>query len=391
VTQIKNNRPTRREFLEFGAAGALGLSLAGFRFTVANELLLYVGTYTNGKSEGIYRYRFNPASGELKPAGTTRQVVNPSYLTVSPNGRYLYAVNEVDEFAGKRSGALTAFAVEQTGELRMLNQQPSLGGSPCYVEIDGRGNFVLAANYVGGNVSVLPIQPDGSLGAATDLKKYGGSSVNRDRQEGPHAHCIVLDSSNRFAYSCDLGTDRIMIFRFDNRKGKLQPGEQPWFKAKPGAGPRHLTFHPTGQYVFVMNELDSTITAFGRNQANGSLTALRTLTTLPADFSGANTGADIHVSADGRFVYCSNRGHNSIAIFAIGRAGDITAVGHESTRGQTPRNFAIDPSGAYLLAANQKSDNVVVFRRDQRTGRLTATGHVVEVPTPVCLKFAKMI
>jgi 6-phosphogluconolactonase len=182
-----------------------------------------------------------------------------------------------------------------------------------------------------------------------------------------------------------------MIFRFDNRNGKLQPGEPPWVRAKPGAGPRHLTFHSTGRYVFVMNELDSTVTAFGRNQANGSLTPLRTLTTLPADFSGANTGADIHVSPDGRFVYCSNRGHNSIAIFAIGRAGDITAVGHESTRGQTPRNFAIDPSGAFLLAANQKSDNVVVFRRDQRTGRLSATGHVVEVPSPVCLKFAKMI
>ena len=386
MIEIKTNQPSRREFLKFSALSALGLSLPVNR---ANELLLYVGTYTTGKSEGIYRYRFNLSSGELKRDGTTGKVANPSYLALSPNGRYLYAVNEVDEFAGKKSGAITAFVVDQrTGELRELNQQPSLGGSPCYIEVEARGRFVLAANYVGGNVSVLPVQRDGSLGAATDMKQYEGSSVNRDRQEGPHAHCIVLDRSNRFAYSCDLGTDKVMIFRFDGRNGKLQPAQQPWVQAKPGAGPRHLAFHPNGKYVFVMNELDSTITAFACDQSSGSLRAVRTVRTLPDDFSGANTGADIHVSPDGRFVYSSNRGHHSIATFSFdNRAGQLAAVGHESTRGSTPRNFVIDPTGTFLLVANQRSDNVVVFRRDQSTGRLSPTGQMVEVASPVCLKF----
>jgi len=395
MIQIKNKRVSRRDFLKFGGASALGLSLARLRFTgalPAGELLLYVGTYTTGKSEGIYRYRFNLSSGELKHVGTTSHVTNPSYLTLSPSGRHLYAVNEVDEFGNSKSGAISAFAVdERSGELRLLNQQPSLGASPCYVEINAHGSFVLAANYGGGNVAVFPVQPDGSLGAATEMKQDEGSSINRDRQEGPHAHCILLDRSNGFAYSCDLGTDRIMIFRFDDRNGKLQPVAPPWFQLQPGAGPRHLAFHPSGKYIFVINELNSTITAFARDRANGSLQPLRTLTTLPDNFRGANSGADIHVSPDGRFVYCSNRGHDSIAIFAVDRAGGLTAVGHESTRGTTPRNFAIHPSGTFLLVANQKSDSIVVFRRDQSTGRLTATGQVVEVPVPVCLKFAGTI
>src|SRR5436190_5099851 len=254
MTQMKN-QPSRREFLRSSAAGALGLALAGtsranaLGRNLSPELLLYVGTYTTGKSEGIYRYRFDLASGQLRPAGTTMKVVNPSFLTLSPNRRYLYAVNEVGDFGGRKSGAITAFAVDQqSGELQLLNQQPSLGADPCYVEVDKTGKFVLAANYTGGNVAVLPIRPDGSLGEATDMKQGEGSSVNRDRQEGPHAHCVVLDDSNRFAYSCDLGTDKIMIFQFDNRNGKLQPAPQPWAQAKPGAGPRHLTFHPTGRY-----------------------------------------------------------------------------------------------------------------------------------------------
>ena len=396
MIRIKTKRPSRREFLRFSATGALGISLVKLspalvlRDKPPIELLVYVGTYTTtSKSEGIYLYRLNLSSGELKPAGVASQAVNPSYLALSPNRRSLYAVNEVDEFAGKKSGAVTAFALDpRTGELRMLNQQPSLGASPCYVEVDARGNFVLAANYNGGNRAVFPVQSDGSLGKATDLKQDQGSSINRNRQSGPHAHCIVLDRLNRFAYSCDLGTDKIMIFRFDGRNGKLRPAQTPWVAARPGAGPRHLTFHPSGKFAFVINELDSTITAFACDRVNGSLTALRTLSTLPADFSGANTGADIHLSADGRFVYCSNRGHDSIAIFAFDtRTRELTVAGHESTRGAVPRNFAIDPTGAFLLVANQNSDNIVVFRRDQFSGTLSATGLVATVPSPVCLKF----
>lgn len=388
--------PARREFLELAGLAALGLMLPQLSFARvlgakrAGELLVYVGTYTTGKSEGIYLYRLNLSSGKLKHVATTKGVVNPSFLALAPSRRYLYAVNEVGDFAGTKSGAVSAFAVDQrTGELRLLNQQPSLGADPCYVDVDAQGRFVLIANYTGGNVTVFPAERDGSLGEATDMKQGRGSSINRERQEGPHAHCIVLDPTNRFAYSCDLGTDKIMIFRFDAGKGKLLPNEPPWVQTKPGAGPRHLAFPPNGKYVFVLNELHSTVTAFARDRRKGSLKELQTLTTLPKDFTGTNTSADIHVSSDGRFLYCSNRGHDSIAIFMIDpRHGSLTSVGHESTRGMTPRNFAIDPTGAFLLVANQKSDNIVVFRLDQRTGRLSSTGQVVEAPSPVCLKFA---
>lgn len=374
--------------------GTLGFALADLPIagaTPARELLLYVGTYTTGKSEGIYLYRFNLISGELTHAGTTKGVVNPSFLTLAPTRRYLYAVNEVDDFAGRKSGAVSAFAVDQkTGDLRLLNQQASLGANPCYVDIDASGKFVLIANYTGGNVTVFPIQRDGSLGESTDTKQYQGSSVNRERQEGPHAHCILHDPGNRFAYSCDLGTDKIMIFRFDARSGKLSPGEPPWIQVKPGAGPRHLAFDHAGSHVFALNEMHSTVTAFARNPEKGTLRELQTITTLPKDFTGANTGADVHISANGQFLFCSNRGHDSIAIFKIDpRTGALTAIGHEPTRGLTPRNFAIDPTGVFLLAANQKSDNIVVFRIDQRTGRLSATGHVAQVPAPVCLKFTQ--
>jgi len=394
VIHKADNAPARREFLEFAGLAALGLILPEVPFARVlgakriGELLVYVGTYTTGKSEGIYLYRLNLSSGELKHVATTRGVVNPSFLALAPSRRYLYAVNEVEEFAGRKSGAVSAFAVDQrTGELGLLNQQASLGADPCYVDVDAGGRFVLIANYTGGNVTVFPVQPDGSLGEATDMKQARGSSVIRERQDGPHAHCIVLDPTNQFAYSCDLGTDKIMIFRFDTRNGKLLPGEQPWVQVKPGRGPRHVAFHPGGKYVFVLNELESTVTAFARDREKGSLRELQTLTTLPKDFTGTSWSADIHVSSDGRFLYCSNRGHDSIAIFAIDPHGGLSTIGHESTRGLTPRNFAIDPTGAFLLVANQKSDSIVVFRLDKTTGRLSSTGHVVQVPSPVCLKF----
>jgi 6-phosphogluconolactonase len=395
VIQKSDSALARREFLRFAGLGALGLTLSELSLghvlgaKRAGELLVYVGTYTTGKSEGIYLYRLNLASGELKHVATTRGVVNPSFLALAPSRRYLYAVNEVGDFAGKKSGAISSFAVDQrTGELRLLNQQASLGADPCYVDVDAGGRFVLVANYTGGNVTVFPVKGDGSLGEATDMKQARGSSVNRERQEGPHAHCIVLDPPNRFAYSCDLGTDRIMIFRFDARNGKLLPGEPPWVQVDPGAGPRHLAFHPSGKYVFVLSEMHSTVTLFTRDPEKGSLKELQTLTTLPKDFTGTNSSADIHVSPNGRFLYCSGRGHDSIAIFAIDpRNGALATVGHESTRGMTPRNFAIDPAGQFLLVANQKSDNIVVFRLDQKTGRLSSTGQLAQVPSPVCLKF----
>jgi 6-phosphogluconolactonase len=383
----------RREFLKAAGLGTLGLALSDRVLvsgaTRSGELLLYVGTYTSGKSEGIYLYRLNLSSGQLTHISTTSNVKDPSYLTIAPNRRRLYAVNEVEDFGGKKSGALSAFDIDQqTGSLRLLNQQPSLGGAPCYVIVDQTGRFVLVANYLGGNVAVLPILRDGSLGEATELKQDSGSSINAERQEGPHAHCIVLDPANRLAYACDLGTDKIMIYKFDARRGKLIPARTPWVQAKPGDGPRHLTFHPRADFAYVINELHATVTAYARDRVQGSLKELQTIATLPSDFTGANTSADIHISPDGRFLYCSNRGHDSVAAFQIEqRSGKLSFIAHQSTGGKTPRNFAIDPTGAFLLVANQNSDSIVSFRLDPETGRLTETGHVAEVPSPVCLKF----
>ena len=385
--------PSRRGFLKIAAFSSLGLALPAFargsQRTRPAKLPVYVGTYTSGRSEGIYLYSLDLTSGKLDHIATTKGVRDPSFLALAPSRRYLYAVNEVEEFAGKKSGAVSAFAVDQrTGELKFLNQQPSQGGSPCYVVVDRSGRFVLVANYSGGNVAVLPVLGDGSLGEATDMKQGLGSSVNTERQEAPHAHCIVIDPANRFAYACDLGADKIMIFRFDKRRGKLIPGKMPWVQVKPGAGPRHLVFHPAGNYAYVINELHATVTAFAHNRGDGSLAEVQTIATLPTDFTGANTSADIHASPDGKFLYCSNRGHDSIAAFKINsRNGRLTLIAHESTQGKAPRNFAIDPAGNFVLVANQKSDNIVTLRRDRKTGRLSATGQVAEVPSPVCLKF----
>lgn len=387
----------RREFLKVAGLTTLGLALpndTSARVPVAKrtgDLLVYVGTYTSGKSEGIYLYRLDMASGELTHVAATKGVRDPSYLALAPNRRYLYSVNEVEEFAGKKSGAVSAFAFDgRTGELKLLNQQPSMGGAPCYVTVDRSGRWVLVANYSGGNVAVLPVLSDGSLGEASDVKQDEGSSVNAARQQGPHAHCIVLDPANRFAYTCDLGTDKIMIYRFDGHRGKLVPAGQPWVQVKPGAGPRHLTFDSRGKYAYVINELHASVTAFAHDRSDGTLKELQTLPTLPRDPTAADSGADIHVSPDGQFLYCSNRGHDSIAAYKINpRNGELTFIAHESTGGKIPRNFAIDPTGDFLLVANQRSDNIVTFRRDKKTGQLSATGHVAEVPSPVCLKFTR--
>jgi 6-phosphogluconolactonase len=394
--EMSNYTSTRREFMRVAGLGAAGLTLSGAAKTDARpsdlrELLVYVGTYTSGRSEGIYLYRLDLKSGALKHAGTTAGVSNPSYLALERRRRLLFAVNELEEFEGRRSGALSAFAIERgTGALRLINQRPTLGGAPCYVTTADSGRFVLVANYSGGSVCVLPVLKDGSLGEAVDLKQdTGPSGVNRERQEAPHAHCIVLDRADRFAYSCDLGTDKIMSYRFDPRTGKLTPNSQPFVETKPGAGPRHFVFHPGGRLAYVLNELDSTVTAYAYDAAHGTLKEVQTTSVLPTDFKGANTAADIHVAPDGRFLYCSNRGHDSIAAFRLdAKTGRLRLFGHTPTGGKTPRNFAIDPSGRFLLVANQNSDSIVTFRLDPQTGALTPTGQTVEVPTPVCLKLA---
>lgn len=386
-----NNR-SRRDFLSIGGFAVLNAfafrGIARARQT-SHSLTLYVGTYTSGKSEGIYIYNMNVSSGELKYFNTVKRVIDPSFLAVGRKRRFLYAVNELTEFGGKPGGALSAFSIDQkTGDLNLLNQQPSLGGAPCYVIVDATGRFVLVANYTGGNVSVLPVLPDGGLGTATDMVQHQGSRANKERQEAPHAHCVVLDRSNRYAFVADLGLDKVMIYHFDAKAGKLRPTRQPWAQLNPGAGPRHFIFHPNGRYAYVINELDSTLAAFSYDAVNGTLHSIQTVSALPKDFSGKNDCADLHITSSGRFLYGSNRGHNSIVVFAINEStGKLTYLEHTSTLGKTPRNFAVDPTGRFLLVANQESDTVVTLRIDTVTGRLKPTGHVAEVPTPVCLKF----
>lgn len=383
---------TRRGFLTAAGAGVFGATLAGRvdgrALRASREMLVYVGTYTSGKSVGIYQHRLNLGDGSLKHAGTTAGVVNPSYLTIDRARRRLYAVNEVEEFEGSAGGAVSAFEIEpKTGALRLINQRRSMGAAPCYIIVADSGRFVLVANYVGGNVAVLPVLKDGSLGDVTAVEQFKGSGPNRERQEAPHAHCILLDRANEHAYACDLGTDKVMVYRFDRRTGRLTPNAQPSVSVKPGAGPRHMTFHPNGRVAYLLNELDATITAFALDVQQGTLRELETVATLPADFKEPNTSADIHVAPGGKFLYCSNRGHDSIASFRIDPGtGRLTLLGHTPTEGKTPRNFAIDPTGTFLLAANQKSDTVVTFRIDPQTGALRPTRHMAEIPTPVCLK-----
>lgn len=379
---------TRREFARVVGAGALGL--AARRTAVQpkqnqHDLLLYVGTYTTGGSEGIYVYRLSAATGELRRLSATGGVQNPSFLALRRRRNHLYAVSEVGG-----TGAVAAFEINrQTGALRLINQQPSRGAGPCYVTVDRAGQHALAANYGSGSVCVLPIKNDGSLAAPSDSVQHQGSGANPQRQEGPHAHCIVLDAANRFAFAPDLGLDKVMIYRFDAAKGKLTPHAQPYYQTRPGAGPRHFTFHPNGKFAFVINELDSTLSALGYDPARGALIELHTASTLPQGWTGTNYCADVHVHPNGKFVYGSNRGHDSIAVFAFdGKTGRLNLIETVSTGGKWPRNFAIDPAGTFLLAANQHTNNVVTYRIDAATGRLTATGQSVEIPSPVCLKFA---
>ena len=391
----KNNF-TRRVFLKFAAAGTLALTLDNSIFGSAprdkdtKEMLVYIGTYTSGKSnsKGIYIYKLNLDSGELTPYKVVENVAEPSYLTIDKNRKYLYAVNETVEYEDRKSGAVSAFAIDRkTGDLTFLNRQPSLGGAPCYIIVSENGRFVLVANYVGGNVSVFPVETDGKLGASVDLEQHSGTGANNDRQEAAHAHSIVLDNKNRFAVSCDLGADKIFVYQFDKKTGKLTPNDLPFFQTVAGAGPRHFVFHQNDKFAFVINELNSTITALNYDDRRGILTEIQTVPTLPADFSGENTCADIHIAPNGKFLYGSNRGHDSIASYLIDEnTGKLELIEYTSTLGKTPRNFAIEPGGRFLLAANQNSDSVVVFRIDEQTGKLAPAGSAAEIPMPVCLK-----
>ena len=352
---------------------------------------VYVGTYTRGTSKGIYLYHLNLDSGALEPAGCVAEIKDRSFLDIHPTRPLLYAVGEVGSFEGKKGGVVDAFAIEpNSGKLTLLNQRSSQGPGPCHLMVDPSGKCVVVANYTGGSAACLPIQEDGRLGEATSLVQHEGSSVHPTRQKGPHAHGVNIDAAGRFAFVTDLGIDKVMIYRLDAGQAKLTPNDPPFFAAAAGAGPRHLAFHPNGRYLYVINELNSTITALAYDAQAGTLKLLESISTLPEGFNGPSTAAEVEVHPSGKFVYGSNRGPDDMAIFAADSAtGKLRLVGHEPTQGKTPRSFAIDPSGRYLLVANQDGNNIVVFRINAETGQLRAVGSPVELNSPVCIKMPR--
>jgi len=354
------------------------------------KYLVYVGTYTEDGSEskGIYAYRFDSSTGATASLGLAARTINPSFLAVHPNHRFLYAVNEIQNYGGQKSGAVSAFAIDRvTGKLTFLNKVATKGGDPCYVTVDKTGKYVLVANYAGGSVAVFPVLDDGRLGEVSAFMQHTGHGTNPQRQEGPHAHSVDLSPDNRFAIVDDLGLDETLVYKFDSATGSLAP-EPTVAKADLGAGPRHFAFHPNGKFAYEINEMGSTVVAFGYDAGSGALHPLQTVSTLPKSFSGQNGAAEIEVHPSGKFLYASNRGHDSIAVFKIDAdKGTLTPVEDVSTKGESPRNFEIAPGGSLLFDANEKSDNVVIFRIDPQTGRLTATGRVLELAAPVCVKF----
>ncbi|MBT3268846.1 lactonase family protein [Candidatus Poribacteria bacterium] len=354
--------------------------------------LAYIGTYADADSDGIHIYGFDATSGALERLGGASGVANPSYVAISPDRSCLYAACEIADFGGAKAGGVAAFSIDSaTGALTQINQQSSVGTGPCHLTVDATGSYVLVANYGGGSVTMLPINDDGALAEASDFHQHEGSSVNPNRQKEPHGHSINVDPGNRYAYACDLGLDQVLIYALDLENGKLVPNDPPYGSTPDGAGPRHLAFHPTGSHAYVINELDSTMTVFAVDADTGGLTETQTITTLPDDFDGVSHCADVHVSPDGRYVYGSNRGDDSIAIYSISDdGGSIEALGHESTKGETPRGFAVDPTGGFLLAANQSTDDIHTFRISADDGSLSATGHSVEVSKPVCVKVMPM-
>ena len=359
--------------------------------TSTGDRTMYVGTYTRGASKGIYAYHFDSATGKMTPTGLVAETENPSFLAIHPNRRFLYAANEISKYEGQAAGSVSAFAIDPaTHALKPLNRVSSRGTGPCHVAVDKTGKWLFVANYTSGSVAAFPIHEDGSLAEASAFFQHAGSSVNKQRQSGPHAHVAALAPDNRFVLVADLGLDRVFSYRVDSAKGGLAPNDPAFVKLAPGSGPRHLAFRPDAKFVYSINEMLSTVTTFRYDASRARLKELQTLSTLPQVWNGTSTTAEIVVHPNGRFLYASNRGDDSIAIFGIDPSrGTLTFVDRTPTQGKTPRNFAIDPSGTFLLAANQDSGSIVTFRIDPNTGRLSPTGNTLEVPFPVCLLFAE--
>lgn len=372
-------------------AGSTSTATAADAKAADGKLRVYFGTYSGKESKGIYTSELSLADGKLSEPRLAAECVNPSFVAIHPNGHFLYAVGEVDD-AGGATGGVTAFAIDpKTGDLKKINQKSSGGAGPCHLSVDATGKCLAVANYGGGSVASLPIKPDGSLAEAASFIQHKGSSVDPARQKEPHAHSANFDAGNHYAIVADLGLDKLLVYKLDPATARLKPNDPPSASAPAGGGPRHLAFHPNGKFAYANNEMKSSVTAYSYDAQRGVLEPLQTITTLPADFKGENSTAEVRVHPNGNFAYVSNRGDDSIAIFAIDKAtGQLTAAGHQKTGGRVPRNFNLDPSGRWLLAANQDTHNVVVFSVDEKTGQLKPTGNEVKVGSPVCVRFLEM-
>jgi 6-phosphogluconolactonase len=355
-------------------------------------MFVYFGTHTEGPNRGFSLARFDTATGILTKPEFLIQAAAPAFFVIHPDGRHLYASNSIKTFRGQPVGAVSAYAIEPaTARLTLLNQRPSGGADATYVELDATGRYLFVANYEGGNIATFALKPDGSIGKRTAFFQHTGSSVNPQRQKHAYAHSIRVDPTNRFVLVGDLGLDKVFVYRFNAQDGSMKPNDPPFVKVAPGSGPRHLTFHSDGRFVYVINEMGSTVVAFAWDSTRGALTKIETVSTLPEGFKGVNNCAEIAVHPNGKFLYASNRGHDSLAVFAIGATtGRLTLVEHVPTQGKMPRNFAFDPTGRWLLVSNHGSDNAVVFRVGKNTGRLTQTGQPVTVPSPFCERFLPM-
>lgn len=354
------------------------------------DIFLYVGTYSNDPKVGIRHLRMDLATGQLSETGATQPIDNPFFLAVDARRCRLFATTGPDETSKDPAGGIIAFAVDPaTGDLTRINQQSSKGAMPCYLALDRSGSHVLVANYSSGGVAVLPIDSEGKLGEATCAIQHSGSSVDKDRQEGPHVHSIVLDPAERFAFAADLGTDQVVAYALDPDAGTLTPADPPFAAVQAGAGPRHLAFHPSRRFAYLVNELDNTAIVFAYDAARGALTAVQTLSMLPTGCDGTSYAADLQILPTGDFLYASNREHNSIVVYGIDReTGHLSLVDHQECPAW-PWNLAVDPTGAFLLAACQRGDCVTAFRIDRTTGKLTPTGQEASVPKPVCVEFLR--
>jgi 6-phosphogluconolactonase len=359
------------------------------RFVARKEFLLYVGSYNTSKGRGIHAFRFDAATGRLTSIGLATEAVNPTFVTASADGRFLYATKEVTRHQGKKSGSVKAFAINRkTGELRFLNEVASGGTIPCYVALDKTGRYAMVANYGSGSVEVIEVRQDGRLGKVAAFDQYSGCGVNPERQEGPHAHSINVSPDNRFAIAADLGLDKVFVYRFDAKTGALALNNPAFAVVNAGSGPRHIAFSRNGKFVYVIGEMKSNITVFAYDARRGALRKLQTISTLPKGYRNQSDCAEVTVSPNGKFVYASNRGHNSITVFAAdAKKGTLAVIERVPSGGNWPRHFAIDPTGRYLLVANQESDCVAVFAVDCKTGRLTATGETAAVSSPACVRF----